>query len=128
LGQPVTLYGDGKQVRDVLYVDDLLAAFDAAVARMDRVAGRIYNIGGGPRNTLSLVELLELIRGMEGRPLEHSFCDWRPGDQRVYISDVRRAGEELGWAPRVPPERGVRLLRDWMAAHRGVIEQVYRSQ
>jgi len=127
-GQPVTIYGDGKQVRDVLYVDDLIAAFDAAVARIDRAAGRVYNIGGGPGNTLSLLELVELIRKMEGRPLEHSFGDWRPGDQRVYISDIRRAGEELGWAPRVPPEQGVRLLREWMAAHRELIERVYRSQ
>ncbi len=128
LAQPVTIYGDGRQVRDVLYVDDLLAAFDAAVARMDRVAGRVYNIGGGPQNTLSLLELVELIRGMEGRALEHSFGDWRPGDQRVFISDIRRAGEELGWAPRVPPEQGVRMLRDWMAAHRELIERVYRAQ
>jgi CDP-paratose 2-epimerase len=127
-GRPVTIYGDGKQVRDVLYVDDLITAFDAAVARIDRVAGRVYNIGGGPQNTLSLLELVELIREMEGRPLEHSFGDWRPGDQRVYISDVRKAGEELGWTPRVPPVRGVRLLRDWMAAHREPVERVYRGQ
>jgi CDP-paratose 2-epimerase len=128
LCRPVTIYGDGKQVRDVLYVGDLIAAFDAAVARIDRVAGRVYNIGGGPQNTLSLLELVELIREMEGRPLEHSFGDWRPGDQRVYISDIRKAAEELGWSPQVPPERGVRMLRDWMAAHREVIERVYRSK
>jgi CDP-paratose 2-epimerase len=128
LGQRVTIYGDGKQVRDVLYVDDLLAAFDAAVARIDRVAGRVYNIGGGPHNTLSLLELVGQIRGMEGRPLEHSFGDWRPGDQRVYISDIRKAGLELDWAPRVPPERGVRMLRDWMAGHRELIERVYSAQ
>jgi CDP-paratose 2-epimerase len=127
-GRPVTIYGDGKQVRDVLFVDDLLAAFDAAVARMDRVAGGVYNIGGGPQNTLSLLELVALIRGMEGRPLEHSFGDWRPGDQRVFISDIRKAGRELDWAPRVAPEQGIRLLRDWMAAHREAIERVYRAQ
>jgi CDP-paratose 2-epimerase len=127
LGQRVTIYGDGKQVRDVLYVDDLVAAFDAAIERIDRVAGRIFNVGGGPHFTLSLLELLELIQRMEGRPLEHSFGDWRPGDQRVYISDVRKAQHELGWAPRVRPEEGVRHMRDWMAAHRGLIERVYRS-
>jgi CDP-paratose 2-epimerase len=125
LGQPVTVYGDGKQVRDVLYVDDLLAAFDAAVAGIDRVRGHIYNLGGGPENTLSLLELLDLIGELEGRPVAHSFGDWRPGDQRVYISDIRKARQELGWAPRVAPQPGVKLLRDWMAANRSVIEAVY---
>jgi CDP-paratose 2-epimerase len=127
LGQRVTIYGDGKQVRDVLFVDDLVAAFDAAIARIDRVAGSVYNIGGGPQYTLSLLELMELIRGMEGRPLEHSFGDWRPGDQRVYVSDVRKAQKELGWSPRVRPQEGVRQMRDWMAAHRELIERVYRG-
>ena len=125
LGQSVTIYGDGKQVRDVLYVDDLLAAFDAAVARIDQVGGQIYNIGGGPENTLSLLELLDLIGKLERRPVEHSFSAWRPGDQRVYVSDIRKARQELGWAPRVAPGPGVRLLRDWMAANRAVIREVY---
>jgi len=115
-----------------LYLQDtftfLLLTSEAAVARMDRVAGRVYNIGDGPRNTLSLIEPVGLVRGMEGRPLEHSFGDWRPGDQRVYISDIRKAGLEFDWTPRVPPEEGVRMLRDWMAAHRELIERVYRAQ
>jgi CDP-paratose 2-epimerase len=64
---------------------------------------------------------------MEGRALEHSFGDWRPGDQRVYISDIRKAGKELAWAPCVQPEHGVRQMRDWMAAHRAEIERVYRG-
>ena len=124
-GQPVSIYGDGKQVRDVLYVDDLLAAFDAAIARIDRVSGQIYNIGGGPQHTLSLLELLDLIAELEHRPARHAFADWRPGDQRVYISDIRKAERELGWEPQVAPGPGVRLLRDWMAANRAVIDAVY---
>ena len=127
LGEPVTVYGDGKQVRDVLYVDDLIAAFDAAIERIDTVSGRVYNIGGGPANTLSLLELLALIKKMSGVELAHSFGDWRPGDQRVYISDIRRAQQELGWTPKMPPEQGIARMRDWMAANRETILRVYRQ-
>lgn len=125
LGLPVTIYGDGKQVRDVLYVDDLLAAFDSAVARIEQVSGQVYNIGGGPGNTLSLLELMDLIGTIENRPVTHGFGQWRPGDQRVYVSDIRKAGRELGWTPQVAPGPGVRMLRDWMAANRSVIDAVY---
>jgi CDP-paratose 2-epimerase len=127
LGQPVTVYGDGKQVRDVLYVDDLVAAFEAAVARIDRVSGRVYNIGGGPAYTLSLLELIALIEEMSGEKLKHSFGDWRPGDQRVFISDIRRARAELGWEPKMKPEPGIAHMREWMAANRETILRVYRA-
>lgn len=127
LGLPVTIYGDGKQVRDVLHVDDLIAAFDAAIQRIDRVAGNVYNIGGGPANTLSLLELLSLLERISGLKMEHSFDDWRPGDQRVYISDVRRAQRDLGWSPQTPPEVGVERMRAWMVANREIIVRVYRD-
>ena len=127
LGQPVTVFGDGRQVRDVLHVDDLLAAFDAAIERIDRSSGRVYNIGGGPAFTLSLLELIALIEKMSGEKLKHSFGDWRPGDQRVYISDIRRARAELGWEPRTTPEPGIALMRDWMAANRETILRVYAA-
>jgi len=126
LGQPVTVYGDGKQVRDVLYVDDLVAAFDAAVQRIDRVSGRVYNIGGGPVYTLSLLELIGLTEKMSGEKLKHSFGDWRPGDQRVYISDIRRAHAELGWEPKMRPEPGIAHMREWMVANRDTILRVYQ--
>ena len=90
-GKPITIYGDGRQVRDVLFIDDLLAAYDGAVAAIDKTAGNIYNIGGGPDYTMSLLELLALLESELGRPIGHSFSEWRPGDQRVYVSDVRKA-------------------------------------
>jgi CDP-paratose 2-epimerase len=127
LGQPVTVYGDGKQVRDVLYVDDLVAAFDAAISRIDRASGRVYNIGGGPAFTLSLLELIALLEKMSGGKLKHSFGEWRPGDQRVYISDIRRAKAELGWEPKMRPEPGIARMRDWMAANREMILRVYSA-
>lgn len=113
-GLPITIYGDGKQVRDVLYIDDLIAAFDQAVERVEDLSGRAYNIGGGSENTLSLRELIRLLEKKFGRRLEHSFDEWRPGDQRVYISDIRKAESDLGWRPMVNPEAGLDHLVDWL--------------
>jgi CDP-paratose 2-epimerase len=125
--QPVTIYGDGRQVRDVLYVDDLIALYDAAVANISVAAGQIYNIGGGPANILSLLDLVAILEKLSGEKMNYSFGPWRPGDQRVYISDIRRAEHELGWAPKISPEEGVRRMRDWMVANRATIEHVYRG-
>jgi CDP-paratose 2-epimerase len=125
LGQPITIYGDGKQVRDVLHVDDLIAAFDRAVTRIDRVSGHIYNIGGGPANTLSLLELVGLLEGLNGTSMNYSFADWRSGDQRVYISNIRRAGDELGWRPKIDPPAGVARMRAWMVENLNGISKVY---
>ncbi|MEJ7813495.1 MAG: NAD-dependent epimerase/dehydratase family protein [Gemmatimonadaceae bacterium] len=113
--RPVVIYGDGKQVRDVLYVGDLLAAFDAAIANIDRTAGRAYNIGGGPANTLSLLELLDLLEAHFGRRPEYSFDDWRPGDQLVYVSDVARAQADFGWAPATDARTGLGRLLEWLS-------------
>jgi CDP-paratose 2-epimerase len=117
LGRPVTIFGDGKQVRDVLFADDLVDAFRHALERIDTVSGRAYNIGGGPENTLSLLELMEQLRELTGRPVEHSFADWRPGDQPVFVSDIRRAAAELDWAPKVSPAEGVAALNHWVETH-----------
>ena len=127
LGEPVTIYGDGKQVRDVLYVDDLIEAFDAAIEQIDRAAGKAYNTGGGPRNTLSLLELLSLLERLNGSKTHYSFSDWRPGDQRVYVSDVRRARRELGWVPKTSPEEGLKHMLAWMAVSRELILRVYQG-
>lgn len=112
--QAVTIYGDGKQVRDVLFVDDLIAAYEAAVARIDVASGQAYNVGGGPEYTLSLLELLELLHRRLGRPMESRFDEWRPGDQKVYISDLSKISRDLGWKPKVDPTAGVGRLVDWL--------------
>ena len=117
-GLPVTIYGDGRQVRDVLYMTDLAAAYDAAIERIDRTAGRAYNIGGGPDYTLSLLELLDMLEGRFGRRPTYTFSDWRPGDQLVYVSDIRRAEADFGWRPRIDPATGVGSLIDWLQANR----------
>ena len=116
-GEPVTLYGDGKQVRDVLFVDDLVDALLGAVREIGRTAGRAFNVGGGAENAVSLVELLHLIDEVAGEAPEVSFGDWRPGDQRYYVADARALGETIGWAPRVGVAEGVRRLCDWLSEH-----------
>lgn len=119
-GRPLTLYGDGKQVRDVLFVEDLVEAFLAVEARADSLAGRAFNVGGGPANTISLLELLRLLGEIHGAPPSVRFDDWRPGDQRHYVSDVRRLQAATGWTPRVPVREGVRRLYEWLLESRGL--------
>jgi CDP-paratose 2-epimerase len=116
-GRPMRIYGDGKQVRDVLFIEDLLDAYDAAFSRADAAAGRIYNIGGGPSNAISLRQLLRYLETRAGRPLEVSFHDWRPGDQRVFVSDIRRSGDELGWTPQTSWPQGIERLSQWVEEH-----------
>jgi CDP-paratose 2-epimerase len=116
-GRPITIYGDGCQVRDVLHVDDLVRAYRAAYRRIDDVAGEVFNIGGGPRFTLSLLELLEILRALLGRPVPVAYADWRPGDQTVYVSDVGKAARRLDWRPRIDPASGVRRLAAWVRAN-----------
>jgi CDP-paratose 2-epimerase len=110
----VTIYGNGKQVRDVLHISDLIQAYDAALERIDYTAGQAYNIGGGPRNTLSLLELVRFLEHMFRRPLRYTFDEWRPGDQLVFISNIDKARQDLGWIPAVDPEQGVAKLVEWL--------------
>lgn len=114
-GRPITIFGDGKQVRDVLWIEDLLRAYEAFL-KSDLPAG-VFNIGGGPRHTLSLLELLEIIGEETGAAPEVGYGDWRPSDQKVYVSDIRQARERLGWEPRVAPREGVRRLAAWAREH-----------
>jgi CDP-paratose 2-epimerase len=113
-GQPITLYGDGKQVRDILFVEDLVRAFRLAQANIDKLRGQAFNIGGGPERTVSLLELLELIAQRTGRTPEVRFEDWRTGDQRYYVSDTRKFQQATGWAPQVGVEQGVTRLHTWL--------------
>jgi CDP-paratose 2-epimerase len=117
LGRPITIYGDGKQVRDVLFVEDLLDGYDAAFAAGDRAYGKAFNVGGGKQNLLSLLELLAYIEKRQGRKVPYTFSDWRPGDQKVFLCDIARAKTELGWEPKTNVERGLGQLYDWVAAN-----------
>jgi CDP-paratose 2-epimerase len=111
---PITIYGDGFQVRDVLFVDDLVEAFVRAWARIDVVSGHAYNLGGGPASTLSLFELLDMIEQLRGRRPHVRFEPWREGDQRYYVSDTRAFAAATGWQPRIGPRAGVEALHGWL--------------
>jgi CDP-paratose 2-epimerase len=123
LGRPLTIYGDGKQVRDMLYVDDLIAAYMAALERIDQVSGQIYNLGGGPANALSIwAEFGPLLERLSGRPIEVRYGPWRPGDQAVYISAIEKASREFGWQPQISVTEGIARLVAWVQANRGLFE------
>lgn len=114
-GKPITIYGDGKQVRDVLYIDDLLDAYDAAIARIDRAAGKVYNIGGGAVNTMSIwKQFAPILEELSGQTIPVGQADWRPGDQRIYVSDISLAQRELGWQPKVGVVEGIGRLYQWV--------------
>lgn len=118
-GEPITVCGDGKQVRDVLFVDDLLDAYDAAIDRMDLVQGEVFNLGGGPNRTTSIWrEFAPRIERLLGRSVDARFVDCRPGDQRVYVSDVRKAERLLGWTPRTNVDEGIDRLWAWVCTLR----------
>jgi len=120
-GRQITIYGDGKQVRDVLYIDDLLDAYDAAVERMDTVKGQVYNLGGGPQNVMSIwAEFGPLLEKLLSKPIPVARGNWRPGDQRVFYADIRKAERELGWKPKVGVEEGVARLFEWVKENRGL--------
>lgn len=122
-GEPITIYGDGKQVRDVLYIDDLLDAYDAAVEEIETAAGEVYNLGGGPEHTMSIwAEFEPLLEQLLGRPIPVSYDDWRPGDQRIYVSDVRKAERDLGWRPQVSVEEGVGRLYEWVVRNKELFD------
>ena len=117
LGRRATIYGDGKQVRDLLYVGDLVDAYLAVVESIAETTGRAYNIGGGPDFAVSIWrEFSELVRELGHKPPDVTFGPARQGDQRVYVSDTRRATADFGWAPSVSPREGLAQLAEWIAA------------
>ncbi len=120
-GKKLTIYGDGKQVRDMLHVSDLIAAYDAAYANIDRARGEIFNIGGGSCNTTSIwAELGPRLEKLAGRPVPVTRGDWRPGDQLVFIADISKCARVLGWTPKIDFADGVDELWRWVTDNRAL--------
>lgn len=126
-GEPITIYGDGMQVRDILFVEDLVDAFLLAQANHRTLSGQAFNIGGGLGNTISLVELLDLIANLQGLAPETLQTDWRAGDQRYYVSDTRKFKAATGWAARVSVREGVQRLFEWLQEARETITPAERG-
>ncbi len=123
INRPVTIYGSGKQVRDILWVGDLVDAY--AKAWQQNAKGGVYNIGGGDKNAISLLELVEYLDKLQEARHPLKFGPERPGDQPVYISDITKVGKELGWTPTVSPRQGIESLHNWVRANRDAVESVF---
>ncbi len=110
--KPITIYGNGKQVRDMLYADDLVNAFNLFI-KSDLKRG-LFNIGGGPENTISLLEFLEELEILTGKKPKVNFSDWRPSDQKVYITDTSKLEKTLNWKIKIKVKDGIKKLTEWV--------------
>ena len=120
LDKPITIYGDGKQVRDVLYVKDLIRAYDAFLK--SNLKQEVFNIGGGPENTTSLIELIDLLEELTGKRPTIRYDNWRRSDQKVYVSNIQKLEKKLGWRPEITLKEGLRKLINWILLNKGVFK------
>ena len=127
LNRPITIFGDGRQIRDILHVADLVRAYEAAIENINTVQGNAFNVGGGIENTLSLLELIEMLEDFTGQKIRLKFGDWRPGDQKVFVSDIRKAKKHLQWQPEFNVKRGVFDLYQWVETNRALIEKALNA-
>jgi CDP-paratose 2-epimerase len=113
----VTIYGNGKQVRDVLYVDDLANLFEKSLMFARKNKGEVYNVGGGPDNTFSLLEYVAFLEKITNKKIDISFEEWRPRDQKVYVSDIRKVKRNFNWSPRTGIQEGVKKMLNWIKSN-----------
>jgi CDP-paratose 2-epimerase len=126
LNKDITVYGNGKQVRDVLFIDDLVRAYDLAFKNIKKTAGNIYNIGGGPKNTISIwYEFRPILEKLFEREIKVKYSDWRPGDQPIFISDIRKAEKEFSWKPRVGVDEGIKTLFEWINSNKEIFGKFF---
>ncbi|HOL22433.1 MAG TPA: GDP-mannose 4,6-dehydratase [bacterium] len=124
LDKKINIYGDGKQVRDLLEVRDLIRAYIMAVEKIESVKGEIFNIGGGIENTFSLLELIDFLSKTLNKQIQYEFFQWRPGDQKVFISDNTKLKNNLNWEPKISAEKGIRQLIKWIENNIDIIRKV----
>lgn len=122
--KPITIYGNGKQVRDILYIDDLINLYNIIISDINRYAGKAYNIGGGINNTISLLELIEALSAKLNKQINYSFDKWRPGDQKIYISDISRITQESLWKPETNFSLGLDQMLSWIQNHKHIFEEL----
>ena len=125
LDKEITIYGDGKQVRDVLYIDDLIDAFWLSYKNRKKVKGEIFNIGGGPENQVGILEFIKYLEKKLSKPIKYKFSNWRPGDQKYFVSNNSKLYEYLKWKPKVTMYDGVNRLLDWIIKNKKIISLFY---
>ena len=111
--QTIKIFGNGKQVRDILYVSDLVNAYDLFVKKVDQLGNKVYNIGGGMENNVSLLELIKILENVLRRDIKYEFYTWRLADQKVYISDINKVSSELDWKPIISPKNGIEKVIEY---------------
>ena len=124
LGKPLTIFGDGKQGRDLLWIDDLVDAYVGLYDNADKVAGQIYNVGGGPNNILSLLELVDMLKDARVLRQAPAFAEWRDGDQKIFVCDTRKIADAIQWQPTISPSKGVSKLIEWTVANRDLLSRM----
>jgi len=117
-GMPLTYYGNGKQVRDILFVTDLIRGFKTAIDKINISAGTPFNIGGGPDNAISLLNCTKIIEGLSGKKTIAKYDDWRPGDQYIYVTNIDKLKNKLGWEPKITTEEGIKKEYEWIVANK----------
>lgn len=128
LGKLTSIYGNGKQVRDVLYIDDLIRAYKLAIDNPEKAGGKVFNVGGGSQNSISIwEEFSPILEDLLGKKINVTKKDWRQGDQPIYVSDIRHINRELGWKPVIKPAEGIATLYKWVIENRETIEAALNS-
>jgi CDP-paratose 2-epimerase len=125
LNKQITVYGDGKQVRDVLFIDDLVDLYESVIDKIDQVNGDVFNIGGGHENVMSLLNLLSYLEEYLGKNITYKVSDWRPGDQKVYVSNINKLKNKIGWEPKIDIKSGIKILSDWVVDNKSIIEKAF---
>lgn len=120
LNKPIIVYGDGKQVRDILFINDLVGAFKKALENINITKGNVYNIGGGSKSTISILELIAMLEQLNGKNIKKTFSDWRPFDQKVYISDISHAKIDFGWEPKITKDDGIKKFHNWALSNKNI--------
>jgi CDP-paratose 2-epimerase len=125
LQKKIIIYGNGSQVRDLLFIDDLMTAYDLALKNINKTAGKAYNIGGGVNFSVSVNEAVENLKKFSNYNAEISFQNERPGDQKYYVSNYNKAKKDFNWKPTVSPEIGFKKMFDWIYNNKELIKNTF---
>lgn len=126
INKKITIFGDGKQVRDLLYIDDLNRLFEILANNKRKNIDRVYNVGGGYKFSLSILELLEILENKLGKKIKVNFSNWREGDQKLYISNNNKLKKNFGWEPKINPKIGINQLMTWVDDNKKLIIKALR--